>query len=116
MARTPVQNGNEGKNLEKAFGTWFTVGADLDSRLADCRGQGQPLVGSWQLQQTTTAKRLAWNTSRACTLLHTQEDAETRPHASRADTRGYSGDDLESKFLERRAKIPDERCPLFHRR
>lgn len=111
MARTPVQNGNGGKNLEKAFGTWFTVGADLDSRLADCRGQGQPLVGSWQLQRTTTAKRLAWNTSR--TLLHTQQDAETRPHASRADTRGYSGDDLESKFLERRAKIPDERSPLF---
>lgn len=53
------------KNLEKAFAIWFTIGANLNSRLANCRGQGQPLVGSWQLQRTTTAKYLAWNTSRA---------------------------------------------------
>lgn len=50
----------------------LTVRANLDSRLADCRGQGQPLVGSWQLQRTTTAKCLAWNTGHASTQKRTR--------------------------------------------
>ena len=44
--------------------------------------------------------------------VHTQEDTETRPQLVQMDA-DTAKDNLESKFLERRAKIPDDCSPLF---
>lgn len=46
------------KNLKKTFRIWFTIGTNLNSRLANCRSQGQPLVGSWQLQRTNYNRKI----------------------------------------------------------